>query len=112
MLGEGEGVDVGKLGWLEGGHHLGRLVGVLGPVPQHLHPGRPSEPLLEVEVDGVIGARLPHPVGAPVEGHGVAGRVLGADGGQVADVEPDGHLGVRHRQVDTILLGTWPQRHK
>ena len=58
VLRERERVDVGELGGLEGCHHLGRLVGVLRPVAQHLHPRRPSEPLLEVEVDGVVGASI------------------------------------------------------
>ena len=63
--------------------HLWCLEGVLWSVSQDLHPGLPSETFLEVEVDGIIRADLPHPVGTPTQSEGVAGRVLLTHSGEV-----------------------------
>ena len=86
---------VGELGGLERGNDLGRLVGVLWSVPQHLHPGRSSYTFPVVEVDRVVCAWLSHPVGTSIEGERVGGGVFLADGGQVRNVEPGRHLGKR-----------------
>ena len=81
VLSEGEGVDVGELGRLEGGYNLGSLISVLGPVPQHLHPGWSGDALPVVEVDRVVRAGLAHPVSTTVEGERVGGRVFLSDSG-------------------------------
>ena len=88
VLCDGEAVHVGELGWVEEPHHLGGLEGIPRPVAQHLHPRLARQPLLEVEVDGVVCAHLPHVVGAPVQGDREVVGILHAKGGEVRDVEP------------------------
>ena len=90
-----EAVYVGELGGLECGDDLRSLVCMLWSVPEHLHPGRSSYAFPVVEVDGVVGAWLTHPVGASIEGEGVGRRILLSDGGQVGNIEPCWHLGKR-----------------
>ena len=103
-------MNVGELGRLEGGYNLGSLISVLGPVPQHLHPGWSGDALPVVEVDRVVRAGLAHPVSTTVEGERVGGRVFLSDSGKVGDVEPRWHLGDRVRsQKKMILFGNFSQ---
>ena len=93
-LSYGEAVHVGELGWLELGNNLWSLEGVLRPPAHDLEPGGAGEALLEGEVDRVISAWFPHPVGAAIEGHGVGGGVLHVHRGQVRDVKPGNMYGL------------------
>ena len=82
-------MHIGELGGLELSHNLRSLESMLRPPAHDLDPGGAGESLLEGEVDGVVGAGLPHPVGASIEGDGVGGGVLHVQSRQVRDVEPE-----------------------